>query len=300
MATIKLKTARHDGTLDHRTLGRPVHLLGKFTALVRDDLSQWLHEHFNRRYRARFEIESISLDRAAPVDTTPRGPLRWLTLGSSSGRINVALDRNLLLCILGYRYGTKEQPAPLDAAAEAPAPADAPQTATEERLAVRIGMQLAGVVLKRIEALHPQNDIESDVAAALTEVANAPLDDAWTLSVQLTERSQGLVGQLWLRLEPALIARLLQGLAPVRDHADVAKSDTSAAQPLQMRLQLSLCARLLQKEIPLGTLLDLRVGSILPVTLGTTDVLIDDSRLFTASVTEHNGKLCLTSFQDVE
>jgi flagellar motor switch protein FliM len=296
MATIKLKTPRHDGALDHRTLGRPVHLLGKFTGQIRDDLSQLLHEHFNRRYRARFEIEALEFERALSDEMAPPGLKRWLTLGARFGRINVALDRNLLLCILAYRYGTKET---TPVAAVEPEQAEdngVPQTATEERLAVRLALQLADVVVKRIEALHP--DDESATAQDLTEVPHAPLDDAWTLRVKIAERTQSVAGYLWLRLEPTFIARLLQGLTPVRDRDSVAKS--AVAQPLPARLQLRLSARLLQKEVTLGTLLDLRVGSVLPVTLGTTDVLIDDSRLFTASVAEHNGKLCLTSFEDVE
>jgi hypothetical protein len=49
--------------------------------------------------------------------------------------------------------------------------------------------------------------------------------------------------------------------------------------------------------MPLGRLLDLRPGEVLPVRLGATDVLIDDARLFTATVAERQGKLCLTSFK---
>ncbi len=44
----------------------------------------------------------------------------------------------------------------------------------------------------------------------------------------------------------------------------------------------------------------LRVGDVIPVTFDSSDVLIGDARLFTAAVTEHKGKLCLTSFADVE
>jgi flagellar motor switch protein FliM len=65
-------------------------------------------------------------------------------------------------------------------------------------------------------------------------------------------------------------------------------------------LQLTLVARLLEKQMPLGSLLDTRIGDVIPVSLGTSDVLVGDSRLFTASITEHKGKLCLTAFEDVE
>jgi flagellar motor switch protein FliM len=82
--------------------------------------------------------------------------------------------------------------------------------------------------------------------------------------------------------------------------ADAAQPGPRAAEtarPFPHRLGLTLTARLLQQEMPLGRLLDLRPGEVLPVRLGATDVLIDDARLFTATVAERQGKLCLTSFK---
>lgn len=299
--TARVATSGGHQTLDPRTLGRPVHLLGKFTALAREDLAQLLHEQLNRRYRARFEIDSIALTPGMPADAAPQSAKGWLTLGTTHGRINFALDRNLLLCVLAYRYGTPDSTppaAPTELVVGERSPS--PPTATEERLAVRLALQMAEVVIRRIEALQPDAEASGTPTQLLTEVASAPLENGWTLHVRIGERTQGIFGSLWLRLEETLIARLLQGLVPVREHRNVQKSAVSTAQPLPLRLQMSLTARLLRKEVTLGTLLDLRVGSVLPITVGTTDVLVGDSRLFTASVAEHNGKLCLTSFEDVE
>jgi flagellar motor switch protein FliM len=39
---------------------------------------------------------------------------------------------------------------------------------------------------------------------------------------------------------------------------------------------------------------------VIPISLRGADVLIGGSRLFSASIAEHRGKLCLTSFEDVE
>ena len=86
-------------------------------------------------------------------------------------------------------------------------------------------------------------------------------------------------------------------MAPARERQP--QSATPQA-PLPNRLPLTLQARLLEQELPLGTLLDLHVGDVLPVRLGLADVLVDDSRLFKAAVAEHQGKLCLTSFEDAE
>jgi flagellar motor switch protein FliM len=57
---------------------------------------------------------------------------------------------------------------------------------------------------------------------------------------------------------------------------------------------------LVSKEITLGTLFGLQVGDVIPVSVGRADVVLDNSRLFTAAVAEHKGKLCLTSFEDAE
>jgi flagellar motor switch protein FliM len=57
---------------------------------------------------------------------------------------------------------------------------------------------------------------------------------------------------------------------------------------------------LVSKEIPLAALFALKVGDVIPVSVGRADVLLDESRLFTATVAEHKAKLCLTSFEDAE
>ena len=50
----------------------------------------------------------------------------------------------------------------------------------------------------------------------------------------------------------------------------------------------------------LEALFGLKLGDVIPVTVGRADVLLDEARLFTAAVAEHKGKLCLTSFEDAE
>ena len=68
---------------------------------------------------------------------------------------------------------------------------------------------------------------------------------------------------------------------------------------LSSRLQLRLQARLLSRRLTLGEVFDLRPGSVIPVSLQGTDVLVKDVRLFTATVAEHKGKLWLTAFNDI-
>jgi len=94
------------------------------------------------------------------------------------------------------------------------------------------------------------------------------------------------------------MSSVLHGLLRERDQG---RSLSSADQtPLAQRLQVSLNGRLISKEVQLGSLFELQVGDVIPISLHRADVLLEDSRLFTAAVTEHKGKLCLTSFEDAE
>ena len=300
-ATNRVRTHQ---ALDPRTLGRPVHLLGRFTERVRRELNGIFQAKINRRYGAHFEITQVSLERAMHARFA-EDPRRWLAFEAGEHSMAFAIDRSILLCLLGYRYGGIASSDP--AAPVAPAADElltAPETATEERLAGSLGRQLLASICASIEALeadnsalrpaahhHPQHD-ELTPAPRHTRMA---MKDAWILSASILEHDSRLEGRLWFQLDEAWIARLLRALAPARRRA--ALPDTVA---LPAHLRLTLTARLVEKPITLGALLDLRVGDVIPATLGNAGVLIGDSQLFTASIAEHKGKLCLTSFEDME
>jgi flagellar motor switch protein FliM len=95
------------------------------------------------------------------------------------------------------------------------------------------------------------------------------------------------------------VARLLRNLAPARG-ARAGRPAAPPAPPLVERVRVTLTGRLVRKEMQLGDVLALRPGAVVPVSLGMADVMIGESRLFTAAVAEHKGKLCLTSFEDLE
>jgi len=281
-------TERSYTTLDARTLGRPVHLLDKYTERLRKELGEYFQQGFNRRYRAQFEVGPAAFDMTPSPDAR-----RWLTHASAVGRIGFAIDRNLLLCMLTYRYGSSARTDCTEASNDL---TQVPHTATEERLAQRLAHQLTCAAAATIEALQPEAD--EPAAPQLAPTTRMAFDDGWTLRLALHERVQALQGTVTFRFDEAWVARLLRGLSAQRDK--LSKPLVVPGQPLYSRLQLTLSARLLEKSISLGRVLDLKVDDILPVTLGATDVLIEESRLFTASVAEHKGKLCLTCFENVE
>lgn len=271
-------------TLDCSLLGRPVHLLPVFAAQLRDDLEHSLRLPVNRRYWGAFQVEEAGFSLADGSE--PK--MRWLRTAAAAGEIGFALERSLLLDVLNCRYGRSEAVVAEDLQA-------VPVTATEERLAVTLARQLVGPLLRRVDlnlaALAENAGAETTIGAGL-----APAPGTWMLSVTIRHVGAGRQGRLWFAPDQQLMISVLRGLLPP-PHAKAARKNFD---PLAARLQLTLTGRLVNKEVLLGSLYDLRVGDIIPISLDRTDVLLDESRLFTAVVNEHKGKLCLTSFEDAD
>ncbi|MGE5451505.1 MAG: FliM/FliN family flagellar motor switch protein [Acidobacteriota bacterium] len=281
--------------LDPRLLGRPVHMLQAFTSRLKADLSEVFIGSLNRRYRATFQIGDVSLSPADQQGHTLDDDVRWLTLAAAVGRIGFQIDRPVLMTVLHYRYGLQDSRAADDTRGN-----HAPATATEERLATTLGLQLVNILALRIET--PESGFEHEISPPhdFTPVPLAvPQSGSWTLSVVVRELTHEVEGVIRFRLDAAWMERLLRNLAPHRDKGGNPGATANMA-PLGAQLPLTIVARLLEMDMPLGNLMDLRVGDVIPVRLGAADVLIDEARLFEATVAEHQGKLCLTSFEDLE
>lgn len=276
--------------LDPRTLGRPVHLLPRFTQLLEEHLSEMLRATVNRRYHSNFQVTGMSM---FPLQSTWSSGAEWTAYSGPSGIIAIAIERPLVLRILSYRYGIADEAVSSESMPRLPA-----KTATEERLEGVLGCQFAETVAACIRSVAASSREEEELPSEFKPVAGplAPAHGAWVVKAELQDAQQ-VEGSLQILLDESWISRLLEGLAPLREKT---VEPSVHVAPLEKRLQLRIVARLLEKEISLGELEDLKIGSVIPVSLGATDVLIDDSRLFTATVAEHNGKLCLTSFQDTD
>ena len=274
--------------LDPRTLGRPVHRIEAFNQRFKADLDDVFTGSLNRRYRAGFRVESVSTSKEP---STSADSARWQAWSSSAGRISFSVERSVLLSVLHYRYGLPSANALSEGGTVHLS--DTPETATETRLAESLGLQLAGVLARCIDTLHDQALVAEPVAFTLVPgAARQPV--GWIITVTIREPSHAVDGTLRLCLDDAWVARLLRQLTPQREHKPVSQATGS---PLPA-LPVTLVARLLEKELPLGQVLDLRVGDLIPVHVGPADVLVDQARLFQATVAEHQGKLCLTSFDD--
>ena len=279
--------------LDPSLLGRPVHLLPKFARRFADALATTMAGPGGRRYWGSWRLANLAFERAPDEEG-----LRWLAVAGPLGTAAVAFERGLLLDLLEGRYGRKNAPpsAPRDPSLER-------VTATEERLAATLTAQLAEQLHARVaEGLAAVGVDVPGADAAVVEApvpASAPGKAGWVIRITLsTQAAQGeQQSHCWIGLDQELMAHVLQGLKEERSSVRTARAGNDG---LSSGLFVKLDGRLVSKETTLGALFELKVGDIIPVAVGRADVLLDESRLFTAAVAEHKGKLCLTSFEDAE
>ncbi|KFC61879.1 FliM/FliN family flagellar motor C-terminal domain-containing protein [Massilia sp. LC238] len=275
--------------LDPSLLGRPVHLLPKFARRFADALATTMAGPGGRRYWGSWRLANLAFERAPDQDG-----LRWLAVAGPLGTAAVAFERSLLLDLLEGRYGRK------NAAPSAPRDASLERvTATEERLAATLTAQLAEQLHARVaEGLAAVGVDVPGADAAVVEVpspASAPGKAGWVIRITLAQGEQQ--SHCWIGLDQELMAHVLQGLKEERSSVRTARAGNDG---LSSGLFVKLEGRLVSKETTLGALFELKVGDVIPVSVGRADVLLDESRLFTAAVAEHKGKLCLTSFEDAE
>jgi len=306
MAINQLDRRRDHQVLDPCLLGRPVHLLPAFAAGLAEAIGSEMASPGGRRHWGAYRLEQLSFERA------PDQPgLRWLGVSGHYGVAAVAFERNLLLGLLEGRYA-RRQPAPSAAAQQNPVMERV--TATEERLAATLAQQLAGLLDARVADGLARVDGAPvplpAVAGAAVVPASAPGKTGWVLRAVLRaqygrrdtdEPTQAAPeGQIWIGLDHALMACVLQGIKADRGAVRAAGGARMPREPLASRLEVKLEGCLVSKEVTLATLFGLQIGDVIPVSVGRADVLLDNSRLFTAAVAEHKGKLCLTSFEDAE
>ncbi len=301
--------ARDFQVLDPCLLGRPVHLLPAFAARLAEALGAAMASPGGRRYWGAFRLESLAFERA-PDDRA----LRWLGVNGPYGLAAVAFERSLLLDLLEGRYARRMQgPQATPNAAAQRDPGLERVTATEERLAATLAQQVAQLLDDQVAhglvaagAAPPAAPQKK--AGASTVPAGAPGKAGWVIGAVLRAQygrrdtdDPGLAapeGRVWIAPDHGLMAHVLQGL--MADRNGMRSNVRLAREPLASHLQVKLEGRLVSKEVTLATLFGLKVGDVIPVSVGRADVLLDDSRLFTAAVAEHKGKLCLTSFEDAE
>jgi flagellar motor switch protein FliM len=288
MSIVNPDTAEQHPVLDPRLLGRPVHLLPQFAVRLQDDLEAAM-QGSARRYWAGWRLDSIEFGRAPQHEN-----LRWMAATGLLGTVSVAFERGLLLTLLERRYGGRGAGATQqDKNAERKTER---VTATEDRLSVVLTQQMIDLLYGRIAVNIAMEAAPLPVPANAVAAATMPGASNWAVRVQVRD-SVDNVGQFWIAPDQNLMATILGSLRPDQPRPRAARGPS---EPLATKLQVKLDGRLVSKEITLGALFDLKVGDVIPVSMGRADVLLDEARLFTAAVAESKGKLCLTSFEDAE
>jgi flagellar motor switch protein FliM len=269
--------------LDPALLGRPVHLLPAFAGAFAEDMTAMLSAPGWRRYWSSFELAQVEFERAPESSA-----LRWLGMSGPHGSAAVAFERALVVGLLEARYSGK---GPARALRD---PVGERVTATEERLAHTLTQQLSEVLAMRVRVASGAAGVEL-ASAPLSPAASAvPGKNAWALAITLREPQGGSTARCYIAPDARMMGLILQALQPERPQR--ARSGEAIGASLKVKLD----GRLVTHEITLETLFGLKVGDVIPVSVGRADVLLDDARLFTAAVAEHKGKLCLTSFEDAE
>jgi flagellar motor switch protein FliM len=276
-------TSQHQ-VLDPCLLGRPVHLLPQFAVRLQDDLDAAM-QGAARRYWGGWRLDSVEFGRV-PQD----GSLRWMAAVGAMGTVSVAFERGLLLTLLERRYGGRS------AAATPRDPGSERVTATEERLVVVLTQHMVDLLYARVAASVAIEVAPAPVPAGAVSTSTTPGKSAWTVCATVRD-ANGAIGRFWIAPDQALMAAILGSLRPDHPRSHAVRGP---AEPLSSKLQVKLDGRLVSKEITLGALFDLKIGDVIPVSVGRADVLLDEACLFTAAVAEHKGKLCLTSFEDAE
>ncbi|WP_206995180.1 FliM/FliN family flagellar motor C-terminal domain-containing protein [Trinickia mobilis] len=280
---IKTESARTFQTLDPCTLGRPTHLLGRFSATAQERLAHFFDTRLNPRYGTSFEV--------GPVTFATRGgalPFAELPGGTAAtAGIAAALERPVLLRILECRYGRHG----VDSAQEDGRPVKPhAATASERRIAAQLGAELRELLAECI------GRDERQVAASPGAPPAHRTQTDLSFACRIGDFTQGELGRLHFTLDAQWQARVFARLSSARSRA---KREPGA--DLQARLPLTLAVRLMETGMPLDALLKLRAGAVIPVQLGTrAQVLAGATPLFTAQVAEDNGRLCLTAFEDME
>ena len=261
-----------------------MHLLPAFAGAFAEDMTAMLSAPGWRRYWSSFELAQVEFERAPESSA-----LRWLGMSGPHGSAAVAFERALVVGLLEARYSGKGPARTLRD------PVGERVTATEERLAHTLTQQLSEVLAMRVRVASGAAGVEL-ASAPLSPVAPAvPGKNAWALAITLREPQGGSTARCYIAPDARMMGLILQALQPERP-----QRATRSGESIGTGLKVKLDGRLVTHEITLETLFGLKVGDVIPVSVGRADVLLDDARLFTAAVAEHKGKLCLTSFEDAE
>lgn len=180
----------------------------------------------------------------------------------------IDLSRHTVQALMAQRYGFTCQSSDLTESTAA-------VSATE----LRIARSLHDAIERAVHHTLPS-----------AEAATTPQPWQWQGQIQVGDLPPQMLS---IGLTPATNASLEHLVA---QHRKPLRATPASNEPLMVELQ----ALLAQKTITAADMQQLRVGSMLPITLDRAKVLLNGQVMLSASVAEHQGTLHLTAFETLE
>lgn len=199
---------------------------------------------------------------------------------SAIGKIGFSVERPLLAELLESYYGGTRRPSE-----KAP-----PVSASENRMRERLGIDISKICAQIMLGGTPLQHIDASVSA-YEEIH-------WGYRVELVYRSQASATEssICLYLDTLVVDELTRRLTDAHP-ATTAEPTTQRIHDLPVRLDCILAST----QIPLSSVLDLRVGDILLMRLlDRCEVHINKQKLFHGAISESDGSLFLTSLESVK
>ena len=160
----------------------------------------------------------------------------------------------------------------------------------------------------QMEGNAPVSTTEKRIQAALIEAVRAAVMSALPLSTHQPHHVQCWKWEGYVRIggaEPSLLSIAMDKATSHQVNACIAQTSqpvapkNATAAPLAP-LPIQLVAQLAEKSITAADVQALQPGTVLPITLERTVVLLNNAPMLSASVAEHQGKLHLTAFETLE
>lgn len=194
------------------------------------------------------------------------------TLNSSADlqQHRITMARATVQACMAERYGFTAQAG--DISSE-----DAPCSATEQRITKALHEAAQTAIAKTLP-----NAIQAGVSSSQIWI--------WQAQIRVAQLpTQMLHIRLSTTASHALEGYLAAQRKPSRPHP-------ASNEPLEVDLQ----ALLLEKTVSAADIYQLQVGSVLPIALDRARVLLNGQAMLSASVAEHQGKLHLTAFENLD
>lgn len=186
------------------------------------------------------------------------------------------LERDTVLNYMAARYGFTE-----DLASSERAPASSTELRINAALQAAMREAVGHTVAQAQRELHH------------TTWSNSTSGWQWQAQIQIGDAS---IQPLRIELDTHSSQTLERYAMQLRS---VQLPSTGTATP-QATIEVDVTAQLLKKTVSAATVQALRAGTVLPIAMGRSNVLINGTALLTATVAEHHGKLHLTAFETLE